>query len=428
MGSMGGSRLEASPRSLRWALVAAAVLGTLGLLHWRRSLPHCHGEISEACPPPNAGPSKEVNSVVEMVYRRLVTDEPRPCDTPRPSTFTPPCIPLYNRSVLIANMFAHEVDLLEIALHEYQGLADVVLTENLQVHNVGASTEKPFYMWPALAKTARFRELARGVEFVSCTPLGDRASLWDAESNDDNCMSDAVVKRAARYDIAIVGSIDEVLSRRNIYRLKHCELPSLPSGAQIGMPLGFLGEHQLAFRTDHNYPSNKYSLSLPTIYSTTWAETPGPRTWSSWAHTVLYGKRAPGTGDFLKWHRVAYDRPESRPGIIGGVHLSGYAFAHNTILKELWCSECTGEFSREPYCSLSPKTRQDQTALAWQNDHPERFRTHIGAEFEMPVRLQQCPDRFPAWFGEVDQREKLLLRHLCGRNSSTTTLPERVPP
>jgi hypothetical protein len=38
-----------SPRYLLWALVAAIVVGTPGLLRWKQGLAHCHGET---CPPP----------------------------------------------------------------------------------------------------------------------------------------------------------------------------------------------------------------------------------------------------------------------------------------------------------------------------------------------------------------------------------------
>ena len=149
----------------------------------------------------------------------------------------------------------NEVDTLEIALAEYTGLADILITENRMVHNPKIKTEKPHLLWPRLRTTDRFRPyLERGtrVFFHECTRHAAKArakdenghlwatDIWEAERIDTACLSDKVKELAADYQVVIVGSVDELTARKNVYDLKYCakELKPMPRGSAASMPYG----------------------------------------------------------------------------------------------------------------------------------------------------------------------------------------------
>ena len=137
-------------------------------------------------------------------------------------------------------MFAHEVDTLEIVLAENEGLADVMVVENLRTHNVQA-TDKPYYLWNELRHVDRFKKFEQSVLFRRCESKKDKKGKWDAESDDNDCLSNFVDEVKKEYDIIVVGSVDEMLSRENIYKLKYCDnLPALPAPSAISTGFGLL--------------------------------------------------------------------------------------------------------------------------------------------------------------------------------------------
>lgn len=87
--------------------------------------------------------------------------------------------------------------------------------------------------------------------------------MWQQESLNNDCLVSAIRKIHKDYDVVVVGSIDELLSRKTLLKLKHCSLPALPASGAIGMPLGLIGR---AFSTDWHHRGREQSFSLPSVY------------------------------------------------------------------------------------------------------------------------------------------------------------------
>lgn len=332
----------------------------------------------------NNGAPLKLN-VANVAYRHLWMHEPGTCvgiHTP-PPTDTSPCSPTKNRSILVVRMFAHEVDTLEIVLHENEGLADVMLVENLRTHNIKASN-KPYYMWQELKRLDRFKRFQNNVLFRECgATRKEKHAMWDAESDDNDCMSDHVSSVKHKYDVIVVGSVDEMLSRRNIYKLKHCDtLPPLFTGSAISTGFGLLSR---SCRTDWADPNHRWSFILPTTY------------------TNRYSYR------YNRFDRQLKLRDVHDP-IVGGVHLTNYCFLPNMILKELWATEYLGAFNKGHFCS---KSIQEHKKFCLNNIASKKQCRTPGAEYETPRLIKQCTDRFPSWEGKVDPREELLYRIIC---------------
>ena len=148
------------------------------------------------------------------------------------------------------------------------------------------------------------------------------SELFAAEAADTTCLSDKVKELAPGYDVIIVGSVDELLARKNTWALKHCDLPSLPTGTASGMPLGLLGRHHHPYYHYRDYPT---AYVFPTVYSSDWATHCVTNEFKRYA--------SPGPNDFV------FFPPEGSTPMIGGMHLSMYCFVPAMILKEMWSTE-----------------------------------------------------------------------------------------
>ena len=223
------------------------------------------------------------------------------------------------RKIAIAILFSSEVDVLEIALAEYYGLADVYLFENQAIHHQKETSTKPL-IWPILKESPRFQVYKSAVVYHECKHKGGKRGLWDVESRTGECMNEAMHAVASRYDIVVVGSVDEILSRSNYGELKYCEtIPRLPCSSAIGMPLGKLGR---TFRTDWHVPDQPYSFSVPTVYD-------------------------------AKDAKIRFVRslvPVKTPAIVGGLHATNYCYLPELILKQLTATEYPNAFSVREMC------------------------------------------------------------------------------
>lgn len=296
-----------------------------------------------------------------------------------------------DRRLLFATTLAYEADTLQVVLAEYDGVADVLITENLQPNNWRETEPKPFYLWPVLRNNPWFRVNRSKVFFEACTGSRKSDEMWEQERVNDQCLADAIRKVAKRYDVVVVGSVDEILSRRTMRTLKHCStLPTLPLSGAIGMPLGKLGRK---FQTDWHHAGREHSLSLPTVYS---ASHPTP----------LLRHFAPLPG----------------PAIAGGLHMTNYCFLPAIILKELWSTEYGHAFTLQDAKKVDLQT-QKETCY---NMLAHRVTKGHSPETEVPQMLTQCDAKaLPAWYGRTDQREKsfaVLLRQKAAADADADAL------
>jgi len=300
-------------------------------------------------------------------YAFIAETAGRACSAKRPAT-KPPCEGKSNHRILIGAMLAYEADTLQIALAEYDGVADILITENRGVHNPKEkSFLKPFLLWPTLQSRPEFSVRESLVFFHECTGRRHSNEMWEAERSDDRCMSQAIKKHASDYDVFIVGSVDEILARETLLKLKHCDLPSFPANGGIGMPLGKLGR---SFRNDWPIPENPNAFSLPTIYGRQHAE--------------------PG--------RAVRHIGSIGPSIQGGLHMTNYCFIPAMTLKELWTTS---------YGHRHLDTCSSIKALKEKCYHMLRHRVTpgTGPETITPWLLEACPDAFPSWYGNIDDRD-----------------------
>jgi hypothetical protein len=64
-------------------------------------------------------------------------------------------------------------------------------------------------------------------------------------------------------DVLVMGSPDEILSRKVMHSLSHCVLTEPLVGSAIGFAHGFV---ERAFEPDFNPMNLRYSFTLPTTY------------------------------------------------------------------------------------------------------------------------------------------------------------------
>lgn len=305
-------------------------------------------------------------------------DRCRPRDLPKCALRDKP------RRIAVVAFFAHEVDTLEIALTEYSGLADVIITESQRPHHFLEKQAKPL-VWPMVRDTPRFRHF-KNVSFLECNVSTSSTGneIFRAEAAINNCASDYLKTIQDQYDIVIVGTgVDEILSHAAIAKLKYCQdLPTLPTSVVITM---FMGRADRTFRSDWHFPQYPYSLDLPTVYPANWAGSFGPL-------------RLP-TGDV-------------RRAPMGGAHMTNYCYLPNMVLK--------GQTASEYKHALNTTAKLCAVPLAAQKDECYRMlaaRTKpVSADdpaFVLPEAVACNLDRFPAWFGKTDPRETVLFDELC---------------
>ena len=344
------------------------------------------------------GPHREW--LLQRAYDGAVMEPDAPLLPPQPMS-RPPCARVTSRNLLVASLFAHEVDTLEILLEQHKGYADVMLAESTQAHSILHPETKPL-LWGALKKTPRFESY--NVTHVVCPPvevswLTRLATTWDhqqlfaIENAQNDCLSNAVTAavtaRTPLYHVVIVGSVDEMLSEENLYMLKHCELPMiLPTSSAVGMPFGLLNR---SYRTDWHYPNMPNSFSLPTVYP---AEVARP--WK-----------------FTRSFEPIGDQPT-----VGGIHLSNYCGLANTILKANTATEAGNGDPMATMKGICSKTLdQHMSDCVSLKRFPEgtgaRLSPGFGPEYVLPRALASSPERFPSWLGKVDPRDKALHEKLC---------------
>ena len=105
---------------------------------------------SSPAPPSWSGGSQR-DAIAELAYNNLMLQPEAPL-VPLSPMADNPCVRVADRRLLFALLFAHEVDVLEIALQQHLGYADVMLAESVQTHNVVNRELKPL-LWQRLKST-----------------------------------------------------------------------------------------------------------------------------------------------------------------------------------------------------------------------------------------------------------------------------------
>lgn len=299
---------------------------------------------------------------------------------------TPACAAGPARRLLVAVMFSFEVDMLQVALEQYHGVADVLLAESTAVHNMHERRSKPL-LWRQLR--SRFRQY--NVSSVTCPHVLLQTGMkkkgkWDAEGEGNTCLSNAIRERIRAYDVVVVGSVDEILGRAALMRLRHCPLPPLPTSSAIGMPLGLLGRK---FRSDWHYSERPYSFSLPSIYPASYQ------------------------GPFVRSFRPIGPVP-----VVGGLHATNYCFLPNIVLKDLTGTSYAHTFTSRRLCKRSVQHWKSKCYAMLSH------RVQRGASEETEVPCALSTTTYPAWNGSIDERERRFWNRSCSNsNFSNGSVP-----
>ena len=116
------------------------------------------------------------------------------------------------RKILVAALVAYEADTLQIALSEYDGIADILLSENLNLHNPRATESKPFYLWPRIRDKPQFSSFKSTIFWNPCDNMRSSSATFEAEDLDERCESQKIKELGSLfgYDAVISGAIDMV--------------------------------------------------------------------------------------------------------------------------------------------------------------------------------------------------------------------------
>lgn len=284
-------------------------------------------------------------------------------------------------NILIAIMFNFEIDTLEIALHNYCGYADVMLVEGTDFHNskLRAREGRPL-LWPLMRTHPRFQPYSKVVKYhVVCKGSRNGTSdLWESERTMDRCMSRAASRVAGGYKNIVVGSVDEILSRRALTDLNTSPVMT-PRSSMTGM---FLSSVNTLFKSDWPNGGNAWSFSLPTVY---------PANVDSTENSSM----------------VRIFKAIESPPVVGGAHLTNYCLWPNRIIKEATTSDYGGGWDMTAACA---QKSNDGCYHAWSNRKRHYNQANDLHAVIPPAVTEQ---RYPVWFGESDPREKLLFARFC---------------
>lgn len=285
------------------------------------------------------------------------------------------------RNVLVAAMFNFEVDTLELALHNYCGVADVLLVESHRFHNTRqrAYDRRPV-LWPVISRHARFKSL-RGVvvKHVTCSSSNNDHDMWSEEYHMDTCMSNAIkvcLGETQQYASVVVNSVDEILSRDALVRLSTSPIVT-PTSATAGF---FMSKATVLFQSDWPSAGNPYSFALPTLYPNT-----------STTFTRQFKEIARGRN------------PNS--GMYGGAHLTNYCFWPNRVIKEATATEYGGAWN-----PCDEKSDAETKCYSYFKHRTRPWHPMQDTHAVLPPAMAK--QRYPAWYGARDPRE-LQVRRIC---------------
>lgn len=309
------------------------------------------------------------------------------------------------RFVFMSIMLGFETDTLEIALRESQGLVDAMLISEAtrQQNNM---KEKPL-TWSRLLRQTRFQFLQDTKIFYGVVDdilLGEQLhtphnDIWKTEVRQMEVLSLQSQKLinllnetiGQRDFVHITSNADEVLSRRNVWRLRWCD--DFEHDVMLGAIWTPMGDLQHAFRVDHPALSQ-----------------------------VPYGDGRV----FVGFNRVVHVRQLFSQGnkndpsrvIFGGIHMTDIRFWPFAVLKDLTNTEYPGAYQ------LPSIPRARRSFEQWYKKELEKERWpgrrvkkdqltgHNKDVLHVPWFLSCAIQRYPYWEGKVDRRSARIFQKL----------------
>jgi hypothetical protein len=298
----------------------------------------------------------------------------------------------------LAVQMAFEVDTLEIALHQYEGLIDrFFIVEAVKTQY--RSTRQPL-LWEAVRDTPRFKRFTPWVvhlalndaDMAKATHGGE--GIWSVERYQERQrwkeikMWNDYERFFEDEDVIGFGDVDEIPSRENLQLLKHCQLRVNMVDVGIWMTQGRLSDAYHSIFGVSGYP---YTLGDPTFFK--------------YSAAVELGAED-GQG-----HYVNRQRGSSGPFVIGGMHMTFDGFLTARLLKLMACTECeldanTVRHWRDLWSSNKTLQLEHEMLQVPQNWLHGRVpvETVDPRTVCIPWLLACNPERYPVWRAEHDTR------------------------
>ena len=196
------------------------------------------------------------------------------------------------------------------------------------------------------------------------------------------------------HDLVAFGDVDEIPSRHIVQLLRHCQM----AGPSVDIGSWFAWKRiDRAFRPDWPVPGNSWTLGDPTYWTV--------------ASATKYGQ------DGIKVPTRM--RGKSGKFLLGGIHMTDNGYLPFILAKLIACSECgdsTAQLIEElaPYFDGRQVTRDALTELDNALDRSVSCRSRfekiddikdvLGEAYYLPWFLECNPQRYPSWYGHVDNR------------------------
>lgn len=195
------------------------------------------------------------------------------------------------------------------------------------------------------------------------------------------------------------GDADEIPSSRTIHLLKQCEM----AGPSVDVGVWFAwGRLDRAFKPDWPVPGHPWTLGDPTFWTLQSATA-----YASGAEEAFPSRMRGKSGHFL----------------LGGVHMTDNAYPPFLLAKIIACTEC-GEASKETLRKLGDcfsgeackgldndqlirnvmQILDRSVHFAGRISDVETAKRHLGEAYYLPWYTECYPDKFPGWFGKIDDR------------------------
>lgn len=197
-------------------------------------------------------------------------------------------------------------------------------------------------------------------------------------------------------DLVGFGDADEIASRENVNLLRNCEMagPSVDIGSWFAWTT-----LDKAFRPDWPvHPIQPWTLGDPTFWTV--------------ASTTEYARRGDRYPSRMRGTSGYY--------LLGGIHMTDNGLLSFHLAKLIACSECADEIMKTlkvvaPYFQEKGiVSNSSMIELAKKIDRSlslrERFRSvqdvqrELGRAYYLPWFLECNRDRFPSWYGQLDNR------------------------
>lgn len=298
------------------------------------------------------------------------------------------------------SVFGFDLDVYEVKLRELQDVVDGFFVVEMPWTHKGVP--KPL-LWDRNKDKARFADFKSKVAHIVVDHLPQnlasseqpvQGTNWGYEGWQEKVgmthVRDLIPKLMSQFGldrgqvVMIFGDADEIPFPRNVDLVRHCEPKELPIDNGVWMPMGLFDR---AFKTDWPVnPNLPYTFGNPAFHDP----------------FVSSGRTFGG----------------SRRYLLGGWHMTNYAYPPHRMLKQLAATTYPGKFADtdvsmvregfEKYCRhlIDSSQYSDRFVPISDLEKQEPYKSHPEL-LHLPTTVANNLERYEAWFGNIDRRLRL---------------------